>query len=144
MIVHQHVDMNSHTEAFRCLGQQLEEMEAVGVATVNRFALVTTGGDMVIASGGVQCSKPCHGVYRNSPVGKPKLGLSKVEIRTRGFYCFPCWGNIFVVIGSEKNPELRNTAIRASPVRIRLLAASCALGVLSVREIRRATGRVLK
>ena len=62
MNIYQHVGMDTNSEAFRYLGQQFEEMEAVGVATVNRFALVTTGGDMVTAPGAM-------GPIETRPVG---------------------------------------------------------------------------
>ena len=68
MIIRQHAGMDSHSEAFRCLGQQLEEMEVVGVATVNRFALVTTGGDMVTAPGAFNAQRPCLPGIESLPI----------------------------------------------------------------------------
>jgi hypothetical protein len=73
---------NSHNEAFRCLGKQLDEMEPVGVATVTRFALVTTGGDMVTAPGRSMRSGLAMACIESRAIN---VGLSKVEIRTQGF-----------------------------------------------------------
>jgi hypothetical protein len=74
MIVHQHVCMNPESKTFSCLGQQLEVMEPVGVVTVHRFALITTGGDMVTAPRPFNAQWSGHG-------GLLKLVLFKNQAR---------------------------------------------------------------
>jgi hypothetical protein len=73
MIIHQHAGMDSHSEAFRCLGQQFEEMEAVGLATVNRFALVTTGGGMGTAPGRSMRNSLAMGLSKVAPLENSSL-----------------------------------------------------------------------
>ena len=79
MVVHQHISMNSDAESFRCLGEQLQEMETIRIVAVNGLALVATGRDLVTTAWPLDAQGSCHGAYRN-PNGLQKSLLSIVEM----------------------------------------------------------------